>query len=641
MTMGAIPGATFARRPRAAGWVIVVLAWTLAGACSITGTIGSDVGGSGAATSSVGGSGTTTSSSISLTAALPFDKIDLLLVVDNTRAMTEKQQILADALLELTQTLANPPCLDASGASVADQPSGPFDSCPTASTRKLPPVLDIHVGVVSSSIGGHGSDACKGPDTTSCSGGVTNTSIDDHGRLVTRVDPCGTAVVPTYANRGFLAWDPGQQDDPPGETDLADLIANAQALTLGTGDLGCAYPSQLESWYRFLVAPDPYESLAVSNGQVVASGVDAVLMAQRQDFLRPDSLLAILMLSDADDCSVVESGTSYLATQLQDPNGSTTPYHLPRARAECAIDTGDPCCLPCTEDAGACPVDPACVTSPTLDAASDGYGLRCWNQKQRFGADFLYPVSRYVQGLTSSTVPNREGEMVLNPIFSAVGGSGDAGVRDASLVVLAGVVGVPWQDVARDATDLGQGFKTSAELAGDGGPSAWAVILGDPDAGVLPLDPHMIASTFPRTGVDPVTGTALAPASAGAGADPISGHEYTQATPNDLQYACTFALRTALDCSVPGVPACDCADPQNDDPLCAPDPSKSGQRTLQVGAKAYPALRQLQVLHGLGAQGVVASICPAQDSDATRLDYGYHPAIRALVDWVTARAGGP
>jgi hypothetical protein len=51
-----------------------------------------------------------------------------------------------------------------------------------------------------------------------------------------------------------------------------------------------------------------------------------------------------------------------------------------------------------------------------------------------------------------------------------------------------------------------------------------------------------------------------------------------------------------------------------------------------VRAKAYPGLRHLEVLKGLGDQGIVASVCPAQSNDPSSTDYGYRPAIGALVD---------
>ena len=73
-------------------------------------------------------------------------------------------------------------------------------------------------------------------------------------------------------------------------------------------------------------------------------------------------------------------------------------------------------------------------------------------------------------------------------------------------------------------------------------------------------------------------------------------------------------------------------DPQNDSPLCDPN-----DKTSQIAAKAYPSARQLAVLKGLGAQGVVSSICPSQQSDPTKADYAYRPAVRALIERVQAR----
>ena len=118
------------------GWVLAALVSALAGAaaasCAVTGSIGSDGAGSGGMTMS----STSTSTSVSAAAVPPFDKIDLLLEIDNTRSMAEKQQILGDALPYLLSALTDPPCLDADGGAVA-QPEGPFAGCPTGTTRRL------------------------------------------------------------------------------------------------------------------------------------------------------------------------------------------------------------------------------------------------------------------------------------------------------------------------------------------------------------------------------------------------------------------------------------------------------------------------------------------------------------------------
>jgi len=138
--------------------------------------------------------------------------------------------------------------------------------------------------------------------------------------------------------------------------------------------------------------------------------------------------------------------------------------------------------------------------------------------------------------------------------------------------------------------------------------------------------------------VDPRGG--LAGPNSPANADPIHGHEwnpsgYTGQTYNDMQYACTFELpvsKTCLDNS-----DCDCyfqtpaeaASVRN--PICQ-DPASGTFSTTQRRAKAYPGLRELEVLRGLGEQAIVGSICPANSRDTARADYGYRPVISAIVN---------
>jgi hypothetical protein len=64
--------------------------------------------------------------------------------------------------------------------------------------------------------------------------------------------------------------------------------------------------------------------------------------------------------------------------------------------------------------------------------------------------------------------------------------------------------------------------------------------------------------------------------------------------------------------------------------------------TTQSRAKAYPGTRHLEAMRGMGDQGVVASICPAvTDGDKNAADYGYNPAVDALVDRMRAKLRGP
>lgn len=583
-------------------------------------------GGGGGGGGDGGHTGTTTAS-----------RVDLLLTIDNSRSMADKQEILSLAVPSLVQSLTNPRCLDADGVPAADQPSGPSRPCPSGTTREFPPVTDLHLGVITTSLGDHGGDVCSDESP--------GTNNNDHARLITRGP--GSTVVDTYQDLGFLAWDPGAQLDPPGESDAQALIDDLSALVIGAGQIGCGFEGTLESWYRFLVDPNPYLTIEVVSGSAQMSGTDQVLLEQRADFLRPDSLLVIMMLSDENDCSIRDGGQYYYAAKSQAGAGI---YHLPKAQEMCETDPNDDCCRSCGQsDEGCEPKGPECDGSH--DALSDAFNLRCWDQKRRFGIDFLYPIDRYVTGLTAPQVSDRDGDVVRNPVFSDLDPSDETtAIRSPALVFVASIQGVPWQDIARQdgsgQPDLRQGrnadgqpvggFQSAAELIANG---TWDVILGDPlhyhtNPGARPEDPLMIESVEPRAGQNPITGAALAPPGAATMANPINGHEYSIPENDDLQYTCIFELPQARDCTDPTEIACDCDDPSNDNPLCQDGADQFG--TTQFRAKAYPGIRQLQLIHDLGERGVVGSICPAQLGDSSRADFGYVPAVRTLIEAVAS-----
>jgi hypothetical protein len=280
-----------------------------------------------------------------------------------------------------------------------------------------------------------------------------------------------------------------------------------------------------------------------------------------------------------------------------------------------------------------CPADPTCQKNGgVLDAETDPPNLRCWDQKRRFGIDFSYPADRYIAALTTPEVTDRNGVLVANPIFTYLPGQDRSKpLRDPGLVILTGIVGVPWQDIARNPNDLTKGYKNDVELAATNpdGRTTWDDIVGDPSRSVRPKDPFMIESNKPRSGVNPFTGDPILPPDS-ATLNAINGHEYDiEPTYGDLEYACTFPLPMPR----PGGEDCSGANsPDMTDPVCDPlDP------TTQIAAKAYPGLRQLEVIQGIGAQGVVASICPKNQTDATRADYAYRPAMQAVLERVAGR----
>ncbi len=527
----------------------------------------------------------------------------------------------------------------------------------------------MHVGLLSSSLGSFGADGCPDVTSTVCPNMATSTSNDDHGRLVTRSDPCSSGDVATWNNEGFLAWAPLQKLKPPGEGQLGSttspgLIESVHDLVLGDGQEGCGFTSQNESWYRFLVDPSPYQSILLSGMNVQTTGIDNTLLQQRADFLRSDSLLAIVVVTDKTDASIKESSFYPLVAQLRE-NGM--PFHLPTARSECTSKgPNDPCCASCGESppTGCPPSDAVCVAASTYTDANENLALRALglsggraSHKARYGIEFFYPPSRYIDGLTLPLVQDDSGSTLSNPIFSHNVNDPGAAVRDPSLVIYATITGVPWQLIARqlngvpdlvggvsalDATQVG-GFKTYEELAltdGQGNPY-WDDIAGDPESYVPPLSPFMRESTTPRTGTDPITGIAVSPPGSPSGTNPMNGHERTITKPaGDIEYACVFPLATPIDCSKPGT-SCDCnGDASEANPLCAPNPGDNQNLTLQIAAKAYPGVKNLAIAKGMQDQGVVASICAKQTTAPAQPDYGYRPAIKTILTALQHRIAG-
>ena len=54
--------------------------------------------------------------------------------------------------------------------------------------------------------------------------------------------------------------------------------------------------------------------------------------------------------------------------------------------------------------------------------------------------------------------------------------------------------------------------------------------------------------------------------------------------------------------------------------------------SLQTRAKAYPGVKNLAIAEGIGSNGIAASICPAQLTDNTQPDFGYRPAVNAIIN---------
>jgi hypothetical protein len=565
-------------------------------------------------------------------------KIDLLLMIDNSSSMADKQALLASAVPDLIGRFVDPGCVDPSSHVLVGR-RNPDGTC-TQGEPDFEPVGDMHIGIISSSLGGHGSTGvCDQPDQRK-----TFPHNDDRGHLLTR-GPMDAAVG-IMGGTPFLNWNPTMG----GYADPSSLGTPFASMVTGVGQHGCGYEASLESIYRFLIDPDPYDSIVINRsvgglGQAVLTGTDMTLLATRAAFLRPDSVVVVVMITDENDCSVIDGGQNFYV--IVPPSGSPAKSILTHGTSACISNPNDPCCFSCLEHnipddpppngCSAPANDPECAKGQWLKT-EDPENLRCFAQKQRYGIDFLYPVKRYIDGFSSAQIFDRHGSMVKNPLFSDLkcNGIACAPERDKRNIVLAGIVGVPWQDLANDPVDLSKGYKTAAQIRQE---NLWSKILGEPQPSdnsrpVLPTDPHMVESVPPRPGL-PGPGSAL-------GADPINGHEWDTSKDSpanrDLQYACVFRLPQGSERTCTDSTDCDCANPTGgmvadmQNPLCQ---GASGYSTTQIAAKAYPGIRELQVLRGLNDQAVVTSICPSNVTDQARADYGYRPALSAIMGQVS------
>jgi hypothetical protein len=269
--------------------------------------------------------------------------------------------------------------------------------------------------------------------------------------------------------------------------------------------------------------------------------------------------------------------------------------------------------------------------------------------KRRFGVDALFPLSRYVRGLSMPAVPDRAHEHdstgayavdpssanCVNPIFAGdlpTDPSQDLcrlsrGPRTPDLVYFGVVAGVPHQLLQLDPSNPDSPQKD--ELSD----SDWQLIIGaDPEHyDFTGSDFHMIESYLPRTGNSLPPGVVNAATCLPGGSDtcdPFNGREWDTRSAA-LELACTFPLAMPNPSCTRAelAPGCDCGT-GGDMPVC------DAQTGIQMRGKAYPSLRELDVARALGRQGIVGSICPRHVTESTPGDplYGFRDIGRAFLD---------
>ncbi|MDW8363299.1 MAG: hypothetical protein RMK74_12935 [Myxococcales bacterium] len=208
------------------------------------------------------------------------EAVDLLLVIDNSNSMQEEQRSLGEQIPRLIRMLTR----------------GDRDDDGRQDFR---PARSLHVGVVSTDMGtrGYRVHTCANPD------------VGDDGRLRGWDRRRGDCPVAPETGRfgSFLDFEPGVDPDAAAR-DVACVAA------MGTG--GCGFEQQLEAALKAVSTSEAPIAFWDPSGRSTGGHADGA----NAGFLRPDSVLAILLLTDEEDCSMADP-------RLADPNESNP--HFP------------------------------------------------------------------------------------------------------------------------------------------------------------------------------------------------------------------------------------------------------------------------------------------------------------------------
>jgi hypothetical protein len=244
------------------------------------------------------------------------DQVDLLFVIDNSGSMSEEQVKLNAQLPRLVQALT----------------SGDLDGMPNADGQQdFRPVGSLRLAVVSSDLGANGVTGVRSCGSNSYlptemnmnAMGVDNVDrpFGDDGLLLnsTAVAVSGVTVggalgglgaAPTQAiaPRPECALNlPRVLEFPAGGTPAQ--IATQFSCVAQLGVNGCSVEQQLESMWKALAPSTDLTFSRGTGGQGLPSGLNA-------GFLRPEAILAIVVVSDEEDCSSPDQSAQAIYSSL-------------------------------------------------------------------------------------------------------------------------------------------------------------------------------------------------------------------------------------------------------------------------------------------------------------------------------------
>jgi len=212
----------------------------------------------------------TVSGVVNEVAVTQINEIDLLFLVDNSASMRQEQEALIAEIPRLVQILAS-----------GDLQNG-------GTTDDFDPVASIQVGIITSDMGIGGVNISADARCTS--------TLGDDGVLIDLHRGTNVACPTEPANPPFLTF-MADTDDPATFAASVGCLAN-------TGANGCAFEQQLEAVLKALTPADSAIRFPqFRNGVEVRNTAGHGGTGLNADFLRPNSLLAIIMVTDEDDCS--------------------------------------------------------------------------------------------------------------------------------------------------------------------------------------------------------------------------------------------------------------------------------------------------------------------------------------------------
>ncbi|MEM1417732.1 MAG: vWA domain-containing protein [Myxococcota bacterium] len=238
--------------------------------------------------------------------------LDLLFVIDNSGAISGEQFRVVEEIPALVLALAE---------------GVRRDRVTDAEVFTFPRVQRLHIGVVTMDMGAGGAlvPTCR------------NSSFGDDGILQTRGNVASMARRCEPENPRFQVYDALV----PNQLEQAEALGNDVACVAEVGTHGCGFEQPLDAALKAITPPESplrFQEGTRGNGDVNAG------------FIRPGATLAIVVLTDEDDCSIL------------DPE----------------------------------------LLDPTSTRFTGSLILRCFNHPEA-----VHPVSRYVEGLAAGRDPRR------------------------------------------------------------------------------------------------------------------------------------------------------------------------------------------------------------------------------------------